>query len=123
MQRIYTTNTDQIVQDLVTLITTARDSGRPVLLLLSGGSNIALAVTVINQLKPNEVPLHVGLIDERYGIDGHADSNWQQLLDAGLDTTGIKTHPVLSGSVPHAQTSATYDAQLNQLLDSVDVSI
>lgn len=123
MKKIQTSNTDQIAKDLVEYITNARDAGKSVLLLLSGGSNIALAVNVIDQLQPNDTPLHVGLIDERYGPEGHSDSNWQQLIDAGLDTENVKTHPVLSDPMSHAQTSENYDTQLNELFNSVEVSI
>ncbi len=67
-----------------------------VLLMLSGGSNIHLAVSIRQKLKiANQ--LTISLVDERYGPAGHKDSNWTQLLDAGFDTTDLTVMPVLHG--------------------------
>lgn len=77
------------------------DSDRRVLWLLSGGSNVPLSVLTLRQMR-ERLPgrdladrLCVTLTDERYGPPGHADSNWQQLMQAGFDFTLVKNVPVL----------------------------
>lgn len=68
----------------------------PVLLLLSGGSNIRTSVALRDKLHISN-DLTVGLTDERYGQPGHIDSNWQKLMDAGFDAKKVKLLPVLEG--------------------------
>lgn len=80
---------------------------QPVLFLVSGGSNINLSCQIINHLK-NKKNLSLGLTDERFGATGHADSNWQQLLDCGLQTKDIKIYPVLK-NLPFIDTSTNYN--------------
>ena len=67
-----------------------------VLLLLSGGSAVTLEADIIRSL-PDKSRLTISLNDERYGPVGHQDSNWQQLLAAGLEADGGQTLPVLQG--------------------------
>ncbi len=93
-------------------------SGQPVLWLLSGGSCIAVAAEVATRLQGT--PLHgltVSLIDERYGPDGHAHSNWQQLQEAGFRLESATLVPVLSGKSLH-DTSARFQQFLTTQLDS-----
>ncbi|MFA7252640.1 MAG: 6-phosphogluconolactonase [Candidatus Paceibacterota bacterium] len=88
-----------------------------VLWLLSGGSNLSISVEALKILKErcNSVffisarmsdkgngveaglkeNLAVILTDERYGLVGHPDSNWQQLIDAGFDMEAVTSHPIL----------------------------
>jgi 6-phosphogluconolactonase/glucosamine-6-phosphate isomerase/deaminase len=78
---------------------------KKVLWLLSGGSNIGIAVETLNLLKKYfgeslKDNLAVTLMDERYGQVGHADSNWQQLLLGGFDFTAVKSIPVLQNLEP-----------------------
>ncbi len=82
-----------------------------VLLLVSGGSNIQLAVKIRNRLAIKH-RLTIGLIDERYGPVGHPNSNWTQLIDAGLDLSDISALPVLIDNQPHSQTAENYMKQL-----------
>lgn len=77
-------------------------AGERVLWLLSGGSNIGIAIEALPKLKAEfgdtlKDHLAVTLTDERYGPVGHADSNWQQLSVAGFDFTAVKARPVLQG--------------------------
>lgn len=88
-------------------------SKNPVLLLLSGGSNIQLGVAVVEKLSPTE-NLTVGLVDERYVPLGHRDSNWQQLLDAGLRADSLKTLPVLHDGLSAPETAQLYSDALTQ---------
>lgn len=78
-------------------------SGKNVTWLVSGGSNIDLALAAMGEVRmilQNKIAndsqkqnhqsaldaarLTITLIDERYGPVGHADSNWQQLADKGF---------------------------------------
>lgn len=66
------------------------------LLLLSGGSSAELAVKSIRQLATEQQQnLTISLTDERFVPLGHADSNWQLLIDLGLPINNAKTLPVL----------------------------
>ncbi len=123
MNSIYITDSNESADDIVTLLNTTRRSGKTVLLLVSGGSNINLAVRICNQLDESDVPLHLGLVDERYGAVGHADSNWQKLLAAGLNTAKVTAHPVLMDDDSIEQTAQRYDTTLRDLRASVDVTI
>jgi len=82
------------------------EAGEHVLWLVSGGSVITLAVAVTRQLASAPVDhLTVSLADERPGPVGHADSNWQRLLNAGLNLPGARLHAVLAGAETAADTT------------------
>lgn len=67
-------------------------------LLLPGGSNISIATEVINKLtQEQKKKLDVILSDERYGPNGHPDSNEQQYIEAGLDLSNLNYRPILKG--------------------------
>lgn len=56
-----------------------------VLWLLSGGSSAPIAIQASQKLGNMDLSnLSVTLTDERYGQIGHANENWQQLIDSGL---------------------------------------
>jgi len=93
------------------------DNGQPVLWLLSGGSSLELAVEArraVNILA--EGLLHVGLVDERYGQPGHANSNWLQLQNSGFDFTNIVPHPMLSGRDLN-NTVAVYNSGMSHMIE------
>lgn len=74
--------------------------GQYVLLLVPGGSSIAVAVSLAKRFRDNGTPitlLTVMLTDERYGPVGHKDSNLASLTDAGFSIPGACVHPVLTG--------------------------
>ena len=72
--------------------------GERVLLLLSGGSGAAIAIDVAKRLiNINLSNLVVSMTDERYGLVGHKDENWQQLIDAGLNLPGATLYRPLIG--------------------------
>lgn len=82
------------INHLVQLIDEATGSGKRVLLLVSGGSTIEIAVQVRRKLARTS-GLTVMQVDERFGPVGHSDSNWQQLIKAGFDRTNLKWQPIL----------------------------
>lgn len=95
-----------------------------VLLLVSGGSNIQTAVNVRRSIDKPDNTLTVGLIDERYGPVGHADSNWAQLLAAGLDTKHIGLLPVITDDKQSlAEASNSYKERLREAINQHDTVI
>lgn len=67
-----------------------------VFLLLSGGSNILLACSIRQKLELNN-RLTISLTDERFGVPGHKESNWEQLKLAGFNFEELNLLPVLNG--------------------------
>lgn len=86
---------ETLIKEIRSVLLSERE-GQGVLYLASGGSSIPISVAVLNGV-PMELRAHITLTltDERYGKVGHADSNWQQLLSAGLDLAGFTAVPVL----------------------------
>lgn len=74
------------------------NKGEHVLWLLSGGSGIPIAINASKKLiNVNLANLAVSLTDERYGLVGHSDENWQQLIDGGFNLPGADCYRVLIG--------------------------
>lgn len=87
---------------------------RRVLWLVSGGSAISVAIEAAKILALLDITrLTVSLIDERYGVLGHVNSNWTQLQAAGFNLPGATLHPVLTGAAQPA-TAADFEAFLYQ---------
>jgi 6-phosphogluconolactonase/glucosamine-6-phosphate isomerase/deaminase len=86
---------------------------------LAGGSAIAVAVDTAKHIKiqPGS-QLVVSLIDERYGVVGHDDSNWKQLMDSGFSLPGATLVPVLSGESFDATVANFADSLKNELSDA-----
>lgn len=63
----------------------------PVMWLIPGGSNIKIAVAVMDRIDSGmSQNLIIGLTDERYGVYNHPDSNWRQLMDSGFDAKNAR---------------------------------
>jgi 6-phosphogluconolactonase/glucosamine-6-phosphate isomerase/deaminase len=85
------------VQNLGKKLQAELREGNRVLWLVPGGSNIPLAVQVIDNLpEPLTKNLTIMLSDERYGPVGHKDSNFKQLIAAGFNPKEANFIPVLS---------------------------
>ena len=82
-----------------------------VLLSLSGGSAIEPQIEILKKFSRNP-NLLITLNDERYGPVGHSDSNWQQLIEAGLNDLQINHFEVLKGE-PAAATTAAFNQFLS----------
>jgi 6-phosphogluconolactonase/glucosamine-6-phosphate isomerase/deaminase len=121
---IQTANPEPLIVQLVTTINNALSQGVPVAWLLSGGSAIPIAIAVAKQLVPGEPRqlLRILQIDERYGMVGHANSNWQQLLDAGFQCEGAQYRPVLHG-LSFTLTIETYTETILDALGNCDLRI
>ena len=100
-------------------------AGKRVLWLIPGGSAIAVAVAVSNQLTAKNIPLDklvVTLTDERFVPVGHDDSNWKQLTDAGFDLPGATLHAVLRGK-DMTGTVDDFETTLQQELNQAEYSL
>lgn len=102
MNFVYTKTPERGIEELAKALSEGLSHRTKVVWMLSGGTNVPIAVSVMKKLRHN-VPhsffknLAIMLLDERYGKVGHKDSNWRALLDAGFDFEGTKTFPVLTG--------------------------
>jgi 6-phosphogluconolactonase/glucosamine-6-phosphate isomerase/deaminase len=129
MQKVRTVTIDNIEQparDIAEYIRERLAEGQSVLWLVSGGSSIAVAVrarTLMHDLGALKGRLSVGLIDERYGPVGHADSNWRQLLDKGFDTHKLDAYPVLTKDTSTMEITEAYEHTLRQLVEAADIRI
>lgn len=88
------------VTDLAERLIHELAGGNRVLWLVSGGSNIEASVEVMQHI-PSELSsnLIVMPVDERYGPEGHQDSNWAALLEAGFSGEQAIMYPVLQGNL------------------------
>lgn len=121
---IHEVNTPEPVADFTAeKLNDKLSANKKVLWLVSGGSAIDIAVQVSKLLGSNNLHnLYVTLTDERYGPVGHADSNWQQLLEAGFDLPKAKLFPVLIGQDLQATTD-NYAKNIEDALDQADYSL
>ncbi len=101
-------------------------SGKRVLWLISGGSAVKPEAEIINKIKQagKTTDLTIMLMDERYGPVLHADSNWQQLKEAGADFTGLHSIPVLTEPLKSFDTTVSdYTQHIATALDNADTVI
>ncbi|MDB5184802.1 MAG: hypothetical protein JWN38_610 [Candidatus Saccharibacteria bacterium] len=124
MQFIQTSDRSLGAAALRTRLTKELTDGLRVLWLVSGGSNIAISVAVMDSL-PQELTsrLIIMLADERHGPVGHADSNATQLLAAGFDHKQAALVPVLVGDRSLEETRLSYDAEAREAYTESDVII
>lgn len=97
---------------------------KSVLWLLSGGSNVAASVDIMASL-PTKLTerLSLLLIDERFGAPGHADSNWQQLIRAGLTTKQATTLTVLRAGQTFQKALGYYRQLVDKALAAADTVV
>src|SRR4051812_46034283 len=113
------TSADPVAKYIADKITGQLDQNRTVLWLLSGGSGIGIAMRMVPHLAGKDLSgLTISLIDERYGIPGHPESNWTQLMTAGFELPGATLHPVLTG----ASMTDTAEAFAKFLTDQFDTA-
>ncbi len=121
------TDTEQLGADALAheVIEKIKD-GKNVLWLVPGGSNIPISVKIMNAIRAAVTEaelekLFVTLTDERYGPVGHADSNWQQLIDAGF-IFPFNSLPVLFGGSLE-DTVKAYGEHTEKLFANADYTI
>lgn len=88
---------EEISDQISLCINRELQSGKRVLLLISGGSAIALEVLVSSKINIDfSHQLTVTLVDERYGPLGHNDSNWSNIINQGFVFNNATFIPFLS---------------------------
>ncbi|HXR50164.1 MAG TPA: 6-phosphogluconolactonase [Verrucomicrobiae bacterium] len=98
MRFILATGWEDGVAGLTQRLVSALAEGKRVLWLVSGGSNIDAAVDVMDTITPRlSQGLSILLADERFGQEGHSDSNWTNLMKAGFKPKRALLLPVLCG--------------------------
>ncbi len=104
---------EEAAQALANKISGKLSLGKNVLFFATGGSgmDVCIKVSEILRNQPHE-NLTVTLTDERYGAIGHADSNWQQLMEKGFSLPDAKLIPVLTGDDASA-TANKFNQKLN----------
>ncbi|MFA6314759.1 MAG: 6-phosphogluconolactonase [Candidatus Paceibacterota bacterium] len=127
MNLIKSTDSNEGAPLLANRIIDSLVASKKVLWLIAGGSNIPIAVSVMNMIKKSAVNidfqnLTIALTDERYGPVGHPDSNWQQLIDHGFDFNGVRSVPILKGRSLE-ETAIGYDKYIRSIFESVEVVI
>jgi 6-phosphogluconolactonase/glucosamine-6-phosphate isomerase/deaminase len=114
---ISTVSSEEVVIQIVAKI--AEEATRkPVLFLISGGSVLPAVAEIIAQLEQMTLPhiVTIGQVDERYGLVGHADSNWRGLLKKNGEIHTLTTLPILQGA-GFEETVDSYEQQLHNLKD------
>ncbi len=91
--------TAELEHALLAAIALPLSQNKKVLWLVPGGSNISVAVRVMNQIDAEQSEhLTVMLTDERFGAPGHANSNYTQLFDAGFQPKWAQFDDLLIGA-------------------------
>jgi 6-phosphogluconolactonase/glucosamine-6-phosphate isomerase/deaminase len=117
------TSIDPVAAHIAGLLVQSLTADNRTLWLVSGGSAIAVTAAVCKLLEGEDLHnLYVTLTDERFGEPGHQNSNWQQLLDAGMSLPGARLIPVLGGQ-DRAATTAAFNQTLAALLPGVEYRV
>jgi len=120
MHYIYTDTTLPAIGKLSAILIDQLTAGKKVLWLLSGGSGGKVSLEAAKNLKGLDLKnLFVTLSDERYGPLGHANENWQILLDGGLELEGATLYRPLTGE-DRDVTTEHFDTWLKDTLVGVN---
>lgn len=96
------------------------EAEKRVVWLVSGGSNIHLEVSIMNQLRGRrELQLEnltILPMDERYGRPGHANSNIAQLQKNGFVAGAVDLIDILAHDVYFEETLSYYDDAVSEAL-------
>ncbi len=127
MLKFITEKSEVGVNSLATRIAELLNAGKKVLWLVSGGSNIALEVDILNKVRVGVKLDKLGLLtisqtDERYGPVGHPDSNWQQMKDVGFDFKGVVALPALT-NLSTVQTVDRWSNEIEQAFNGSDTIV
>lgn len=119
----HVTSIEEPAQYLAVRIKEHLGRGERVLWLVSGGSGVHVGIRAAELMQGQDLSkLSVALTDERYGAAGHADENWQQLLDGGFALPGATLYRTLTGD-NRTVTTQKFGAWLDQQLDAADYRI
>ena len=99
-------------------------TGKKVLWLISGGSNVTASVQLMQNLAADLTKnLTIMAADERYGLVGHADSNEAQLLAAGFPLKQATLIQILQPDTSFAATADRFDRLARQAFASNEIII
>jgi 6-phosphogluconolactonase/glucosamine-6-phosphate isomerase/deaminase len=97
---------------------------KKVLWIVSGGSNVPISVSVMKKLSDQLTKnLIIILADERYGPEGHPDSNFEQLIKAGFDQKQATFYKTLIGKQSISQTISRTGQYFKRAVNETDVVI
>ena len=120
MQHVHISDTHTVVDAVATTLIQHLGAGERVAWLVSGGSAIALEVSIAKQLQEHDTSrLATILMDERYGPLGHHDENYTQLMDAGFP---LPLHRVLNGDSGE-KTANEFGTFIKNILKDADFSL
>jgi 6-phosphogluconolactonase/glucosamine-6-phosphate isomerase/deaminase len=124
MEFIRLNNIDECAEPLADRLTEELEAGKKVLWMVSGGSNIPVAVAAMEQI-PDDLTEHLSvcLVDERYGLVGHADSNGKQLDDAGFKHKKARVSYVLAPGLNIQETTEQFALELRTSFEAADIVI
>lgn len=124
MRFILTDNWDDAANALAKRLIDELSSGKHVLWLTSGGSNVDAAVNIMHQI-PEDLSANLSVmpVDERYGTPGHADSNWRKLSDSGFQSKKARLIPALKDGLDFKQNITHYNELAQQAFSEHEVVI
>lgn len=124
MQFILSLGWEEGIADLTQRLVQELSAGKRLLWLVTGGSNIAASVKIMDSIA-DELSRHLTILlaDERYGPPGHADSNWVQLMDSGFQGKHASMLPVLHAGDSFEQAATRYNQLAGQALDEAEIII
>lgn len=103
-------SSDAVRESLARRIVPRLRANEPVLFIASGGSTAPVAAGVCadiarefrDRAQALKLLMSVTLADERYGAEGHPDSNWRRLLENGLDPGPFASFPIIRSTAASA---------------------
>lgn len=114
---------DEITSYLESVIAGHLRKNQSVLWLVPGGSASVIALDVLRQLEKYDTSqLYITLTDERYGLPGHPNENWTQLMRAGFRPIEARTYRVLNGA-DIKETTLEYAKWLEAHIEAADYKI
>lgn len=124
MKIINNAERDVVQNQIASRITAELAQDKSVLLLLSGGSSALIGALVIEALResPNlnqkqlKDKLTVSLVDERFGPEGHGESNWRLLLENSFDPLSVRSVPLLEGQGDSTEDFEKTSARFSRLI-------
>lgn len=124
MKFILTAGWDDGIADLTERLVRELVNGKKVLWLTSGGSNIPATVQIMENIPTTPSKnLTVLLADERFGEVGHQASNWNKLMQAGLDQKNTTLLPILERGQDEAKAVQKYNHLAEEAFANNDLVI
>lgn len=125
MNRLVSTNRDEITQAIARGMDRALGNKLKVLWLLSGGSNIAIELEVMERLThAMSQNLRISMIDDRFVPLDNPDSNWGQLIKRGLSSKrATLVPPIIDFNLTLDEAAADFTKRLTEATEWADVVI